>query len=295
MKRVLRIAGISVAVLLGVVAVFYLYADSHLKTAMAKTYSIPDFSISSEVSTADLALGERIVRSRTGCAECHGADLSGHTIIDVPPFAKISCPNLTPYALAGKSDKELAMALRHGLRKDGTSIIFMPSYEYQNLSKSDVAAIIAYLRTIPSVEKANIPIKIGPIGKMLYALGKLPVLTPAAMINHEGGFVPKPKEGPTEEFGKYLVHSACIGCHRKTLTGGPIVGGAPDWPPASNIRFKGRTGWTKETFFKTMQTGFSATSGKGLRLPMAEAVGKFNSMELTAVWLYLSSLEQIET
>jgi len=292
MKRVLRIAGISVGTLLVAIAGLYLYADLHFKAALAKTYPVPDFSISHEVSTADLALGERIVRSRTGCAECHGADLAGHTIIDVPPFAKISCPNLTPYALAGKSDKELALALRHGMRKDGTSIIFMPSYEFKNFSKGDVAAIIAYLRTVPSVEKANIPVKIGPIAKVLYALGKLPVLTPAAMINHEGGFVAKPKEGPTKEFGSYLVHSACIGCHRATLTGGPIVGGAPDWPPAANLRFKGRAEWTKETFFKTMQTGFSATSGKGLRLPMAAAVGKLNSMELTAIWLYLSSLDQ---
>lgn len=292
MKRVLRILGVSVGVLLAAIAVFYFYADSHLNTELARTYTVPDFSISQEVATADVALGKRIVTARTGCGECHGADLSGHTIIDVPPFAKISCPNLTPYALAGKSDKELALALRHGLRKDGTSIIFMPSYEFRNFSKGDVAAIIAYLRTIPSVEKPNTPIKFGPIAKMLYALGKLPVLTPAAMINHENGFVAKPKEAPTREFGKYLVHSVCIGCHRETLTGGHVVGGAPDWPPAANIRFKGRAEWTKESFFKTMQTGVSASSGKYLRLPMAAAVGKFNTMELTAIWLYLSSLDQ---
>ena len=291
MKCALRIAGIAVGTLLVVVAAFYFYADHHLETELARTYSVPDISISHEVATADIALGKRIVDVRNGCAECHGADLSGHTIIDVPPFAKISCPNLTPYALAGKSDKELAQALRHGIRKDGTSIIFMPSYEYQNLSKSDVAAVIAYLRTVPSVEKPDIPIKIGPIGKMLFALGKLPVFTPAAMINHDKGFVAKPKEAPTEEFGKYLVHSACIGCHRKNLTGGPIVGGAPDWPPAANLRFKGRAKWTRESFFKTMQTGFSAATGKGLQLPMAAAVGKFNKAELTAIWLYLSSLE----
>jgi len=290
MKRALRIAGMSVGVLLVAVAAFYLYADFHLKSEMARTYVVPDFSISQDVKTADLALGKRIVTARTGCTECHGADLAGHTIIDVPPFAKISCPNLTPYALAGKSDKELALALRHGMRKDGKTIIFMPSYEFKNFSKGDVAAIIAYLRTIPSVEKPNIPIKFGPIAKVLYALGKLPVLTPAAMINHDNGFVTKPKEGPTLEFGKYLVHSTCIGCHRNTLTGGPIVGGAPDWPPAANIRLKGRAEWTKDSFFKTMNTGLSASSGKYLRLPMAAAVGKFNTMELTAIWLYLSSL-----
>jgi mono/diheme cytochrome c family protein len=290
MKRVLRIAGISAGVLLLAIAGLYFYADRHLKTELARTYVVPDISISHDVSVADRALGEHIVQKRNGCIECHGKDLAGKTIINDPAFGKISCPNLTPFALAGMSDQALARALRHGLRSDGTSLIFMPSYEYQNLSKSDVAAIIAYLRTIPSVEKPNTPIEIGPIGKILFALGQLPVLTPAAMIHHETGFVAKPKEAPSKEFGIYLVNSACIGCHRKTLTGGPIVGGAPDWPPAANIRFKGRSEWTKQTFFKTMQTGLSASSGKYLRIPMIEAVDKFNDTELTAIWLYLSSL-----
>lgn len=292
MKRVLRIAGISVGVLLLAIAGFYLFADLHLKAQLARTYVVPDIPISHDVSTADLALGKRIVERRNGCTECHGEDLSGKTIINDPAFGKISCPNLTPFALSGLSDEAIALALRHGLRADGTSLIFMPSYEYQNLSKSDIAAIIAYLRTVPSVKKPNTPIEIGPIAKILFALGQLPVLTPAAMIQHDTGFVAKPKEAPSKEFGIYLVNSACIGCHRKTLTGGHIVGGAPDWPPAANIRLKGRPEWTKETFFKTMQTGLSASSGKYLRIPMIEAVGKFNDKELTAIWLYLSSLDR---
>jgi mono/diheme cytochrome c family protein len=292
MKRVLRIGGISAGALILAIAAFYLYADLHLKSALSRTYVVPDISIAHDVSTADRALGERIVQKRNGCADCHGADLSGKTIINDPAFAKISAPNLTPFALAGLSDQALARAIRHGLRANGTSLIFMPSYEYQNLSKSDVAAIIAYLRTVPSVKKPNTPIQIGPIGKILYALGQLPVLTPAAMINHESGFVAKPKVAPTREFGLYLVNSGCIGCHRQRLTGGHIVGGAPDWPPAANIRFAGRAKWTKETFFRAMKTGVSASSGKPLRLPMIAVVGKFNDTELSAIWLYLSSLGQ---
>jgi mono/diheme cytochrome c family protein len=295
MKRVFRIGGISVGVLLVACGVFYLYADSHFKTELAKTYAVPDFSISSEVSTANLALGERIVRLRSGCAECHGADLSGKAIIDDPVIGKVYSSNLTPFALAGKTDEALALAIRHGLRPNGTSLIFMPSYEYQNFSKSDLAAIIAYLRSVPSVEKRNTPIEIGPVGKMVYAIGKFPVLTPASMINHKSGFVAKPKEAANIEFGKYLVNSACTGCHGPELMGGPVIGGAPDWPPAANLRFKGRDNWTQKSFFKTMQTGTSAQTGQYLRLPMAALVGRLNEKELTAIWLYLSSLEQLET
>lgn len=291
MKRVIRITGISAGVLLAALAVFYFYADNHFKAELARTYAVPGLSISSEVSPTSLALGERIVRVRSGCAHCHGEDLSGKAIINDPAIGKVYSSNLTPFALAGKTDETIALAIRHGLRPNGTSLVFMPSYEYQNLGKSDVAAVIAYLRSVPSVEKPNTPIEIGPVGKMVYALGKFPVLTPAAMINHQGGFVIKPKEAANSEFGKYLVNSACVGCHGKELQGGPIIGGPPDWPPAANIRFNGRHNWTQKTFFKTMQTGVSARTGQYLRLPMSTLVGRLDSKELTAIWLYLSELK----
>ena len=44
----------------------------------------------------DLALGERIVRVRSGCAHCHGVDLSGKEIIDDPAIGKVFSSNLTP-------------------------------------------------------------------------------------------------------------------------------------------------------------------------------------------------------
>lgn len=291
MKRVLRFIGIVAGVLLVVVAAFYFYADNHFKAELARTYTVPALSISSDVSTASLALGERIARVRSGCAHCHGQDLAGKAIIDDPAIGKVYSSNLTPFALAGKSDETIALAIRHGLKPNGTSLVFMPSYEYQNFSKSDIAAIIAYLRSVPAVEKPNTPIEIGPVGKMVYAIGKFPVLTPAAMVNHQSGFVAKPKEAANREFGKYLVNSSCVGCHGKTLKGGPVIGGAPDWPPAADLRFKGRNHWTKESFFKTMQTGVSAVTGRQLRQPMIELVATLDDKELTAIWLYLSEVQ----
>lgn len=294
MGRLLRIVVIVLGVLLFGSASLYMYADSSLNNAFKKEYPLPELSISSDVATANLALGERIVRVRNGCAECHGEDLSGKPVIDVPAIGKIYSSNLTPFALGSKSDEDIALAIRHGLKTDGTTLVFMPSYEYQNLSKSDLAATIAYLKTVPPVEKQNTPVEIGPIGKMLYLFGQLPVLTPAAMVNHQADFVTKPLEAPTREFGEYLVKSACIGCHGNELRGGPIPGGAPDWPPAADIRFKDRDNWSQTTFFNTLKTGISATSGKELRLPMIKLVGTLNDKELTAIWLYLSSLEQTE-
>ena len=101
MRRLLRILGISAGVLVAVLVVFYFYADNHFKAELARTYTAPDFSISSEASPASLALGERIVRVRSGCAHCHGQDLAGKVIIDDPAIGKVFSSNLTPFALAG--------------------------------------------------------------------------------------------------------------------------------------------------------------------------------------------------
>lgn len=48
---------------------------------------------------------------------------------------------------------------------------------------SDLAALIAYLRTVPAVEKPNRPISIGPLAKILYFFGKLPTLVPATVVD----------------------------------------------------------------------------------------------------------------
>lgn len=291
MGPTLRIVVIILGVTMFSSASLYLFADSQLKKALATVYPLPDISMDNEIAVASLPLGERIVRVRNGCAECHGEDLAGKMVIDSPAIGKIYSANLTPYALANKSDAEIALTIRHGLKADGTTVVFMPSYEYQFLSKSDIAAIIAYLRSVPAVEKASTPVEIGPIGKMLYLFGKMPVLTPAAMIDHQAGFTSKPLEAATAEFGEYLVNSACIGCHGKDLSGGAIPGGPPDWPAAADIRFKGKDKWSEASFMQTMHSGVSASSGETLRAPMSKLVGAMNDKELTAIWLYLSSLQ----
>jgi mono/diheme cytochrome c family protein len=115
----------------------------------------------------DLQIGERIVRVRNGCIDCHGNNLAGAKIMDNPAMGKMYGSNLTPASLKDWSDTEIARAIRHGIGRDGKPLVLMPSHDYINFSESDLKAVIAYLRSIPAVTQANGPIALGPVAKVL--------------------------------------------------------------------------------------------------------------------------------
>lgn len=250
-----------------------------------------DFTIDELVANADVELGKRIFSVRNGCIDCHGADLTGVMVMDNGAMGSIYGANITPYTLKDKTNKQIAQAIRYGIHSEGRSLRFMPSFDYVDLSIEDIAALIAYIRSVPAVEKASHENTFGPIAKMLSSFGKMPVMFPAHNIDQTKGFGSKPLEGPTEEFGKYLA-SSCIGCHGDNYTGGPIPGGDPKWPPASNIRLGANQEWTEAKFNEMMSTGVSPTSGNKLRMPMPiELLKQFNEEEKKALWLYLSTLK----
>lgn len=257
----------------------------------SKIYSRPNFSIAEEMKTADVELGKRIFNVRSGCVDCHGANLTGTTFTNDPAIGKLSAANLTPSNLKSWSDDEIAHAIRYGIHKTGRSLRAMPSMEYTGLSKSDLAAVVAYLRTVPANDQKMPEPSFGPIGKILTITGQMPFALPAMVIPADAPVTVKPEEKPTLEFGKYLVNS-CTGCHGSELRGGPIQGGDPAWPPAANIRMGANPVWTLESFKKTLETGISPVSGKELRPPMPVYLLKqYNETEVTAVWTYLSTLK----
>lgn len=250
-----------------------------------------DFEIEDEVLNGDIELGKRIFHVRNGCVDCHGTDLAGVQVINDPAMGDIWGANITPYKLKDWSNKEVAQAIRYGIRKNGKSLKFMPAFEYVNLSKSDIGSIIKYIRSVEPVEKESHVNSFGPVAKVLSSLGKMPVMFPAHLIDHNQGFAQKPIEAPTVAFGKYLAFS-CTGCHGANYEGGPIPGGDPSWPEASNIRFGQNDLWNEESFYKLLETGVSPISGNAIRFPMPiESLKKLNEVEKKALWLYLSELK----
>jgi mono/diheme cytochrome c family protein len=259
---------------------------------MAKRYEKPRLGIREAVSSAPVELGQRIVDIRNACSDCHGKDLGGFTFANDGFVGKLQGPNITSAALKDWSDDEIAVAIRYGIGRDGRPLIMMPAHDYQHMAKEDLAAVIAYLRTVPAVDRKIGPPELGPGAKLLYAAGKLPTLLPVELVDHSRGFAQKPVEDATAEFGQYLAVTACAGCHGSEYKGGPVPGAPPDWAPASSLRLGADARWTQASFTQTMRSGKSALDGHDLRMPMpVELAKKMSDAEVGALWSYLSTLK----
>lgn len=94
----------------------------------------------------------------TGCTGCHGRGYSGGRIPGTPPSWPPAA-NLTPdpSGLAGWTEADLARALREGLRPDGSPIRteFMPVASTRHLTEVELAALWAFLRSLPATAAGN--------------------------------------------------------------------------------------------------------------------------------------------
>ena len=166
--------------------------------------------------------GEYLVRGPMGCGNCHtptGPDgpemdkeFTGTLIWDGPDFTAWSA-NITPAGeIAGWSDAELARAIREGIRPDGSLIgPPMPFTFYRNLSDTDVAAVVAFLRTLPAIPSDN--------PKSEYRIPLPPAYGPPV------GHVADIPRGPTAEYGAYLAGPVahCLECHTPMGPEGPMI------------------------------------------------------------------------
>lgn len=291
MKTLLKWLGVALAVVVVAAAALLAWASSKTDAAMARTHDRPSIDIGQAVRAAPLSLGERIVQVRNGCTHCHGKNLSGAMVVDNPFFGSVYGSNLTPAGLRDWSDEDIAVAVHVGIGRDGRALVMMPSHDFQHLASDDLAAVIAYLRSVPALERPNPPIRVGPGARVLYALGKLPTLLPAETLDVARGFVAKPAEAASVEFGRYFATSACTGCHGPELRGGRIPGGPPEWAAASSLRLGADSRWTQEGFARAMRTGRSGLDGHALRPPMpVETMSQLTETELGALWQYLATL-----
>lgn len=185
--------------------------------------------------------GSRLARV-LGCASCHGTDLAGAIVSDHPNVARIVAPNLTR-RVPTYTDAELARAIRHGLRRDGRGLWAMPVPAYIHLADADVAALIAYLRGLPTRDGVEASTTLGLLGRWRVVTGEL--RPPAATADH-GTTRLGSVQGDEASRGRYLAHIACGECHGAALEGG-LDGRAP--PLAIGAAY------TSEAFRQLLRTG----------------------------------------
>lgn len=245
LKTTLKWIGIVTASILGLLllGILGLYGAGQMR--LKKVYDVPFRTIPIPDDAESMAEGKRIFQYR-GCEACHGENLEGLVYMDNPALGKVITPNLTagPGGIGvERTDDDLIRAIQHGIRPDGTPLLFMPSTEFYYLSDADLGKVLVYIRSMPPMDNAMPPSELSFTGFVAMNIVKGITFLPAELIPHDAPRPVAPGPGLTADYGQYLAIS-CLVCHGPTLSGGEIPAFPPEWPAAPNL-----------------------TSGSGSRLP----------------------------
>ena len=167
-----------------------------------------DGSLVAEVS-AKVAQGNRLT-SVLGCRGCHGKELLGKDFYGVPSA------NLTR-DIHKLTDAQFHRALRAGERSDKRDMWAMPSEIFQHLGDPDMAALIAYLRTLKPAGEPTPPLPPFPADvRKGIAEGKI---KPATQWVQETRDKTPIDLGATHALGRYITMVTCAECHGPRLEG----------------------------------------------------------------------------
>jgi mono/diheme cytochrome c family protein len=240
---------------------------------------------------AALARGRYLFVSR-GCGDCHAPTGAGRVMVDDPDSGiRVRSPNITPGGVAaGYTEVDWVRLIRHGVKRDGRAVLIMPSEDYNRLTDTDVAALIAYLRSLPPVAGGPAEFEAPLPLKALYGFGFIE--DAAEKIDHSLPPAAPVAEAVTVEHGKYLSN-LCLSCHGAGMSGGKIPDGSPAWPPASNLTPGAGTVLTtydSADKLKAMFRSGKRPDGSAIAAMPFEALRELSDTDVAALHLYLNSL-----
>ncbi|NOS94432.1 MAG: c-type cytochrome [Cyclobacteriaceae bacterium] len=214
--------------------------------------------------------------------------------------------NITPSAISRYTDGELYRVITTGVTKEGRAMFpLMPYLYYGKMDKEDIYAIIAYLRTIPSLQhevpssNADFPVNV--------IMNTIPTKAQ-----------PQTKPAPSDmlAYGAYMTNAAaCMECHTKVNDQGQVIpevafggGRAFQYPDgsvvtSSNITSDAETGignWSEEAFVQRFKTYADSSY-----VTPAVAKGEFQTVmpwtmyaqmkreDLVAIYNYLKTVKPI--
>jgi cytochrome c1 len=296
MRGILKWIGIVLGGLVVLIAIagvsIYFASEARLNA----TFDVPEESMSFYNNDEAVALGEHLAVIR-GCTDCHSEDLGGKVMIADPMLGMVYASNLTAGAGGigeSYSDESLARAIRHGVGADDNGLLVMPSEEFFIFSDEDVNALVAYIRSLPAVDREPEETKLSLLGRALFMAGQLPPLS-AEVIDHNATRPAAPQVAADADYGEYLAIT-CTGCHGKDFAGAPIPGAPPDTPPSANLTPGGSlANWDEAGFIQALRTGVTP-DGKTLdpaQMPWP-ATAVMSDLELQALWRYLQSLPAVQ-
>lgn len=222
MKRLLKILsaiGIAVVILLAAAAAYFFSTFPKSKPAASLTIS---------ATPERIARGGYLAHHVTVCVDCHsshdrhyfgspvvaGTEGKGGEKYE-EEIGVVYVRNLTPAGLGNWTDGEIVRAMTGGVDKDGKALApLMPYTEYKALTPEDAYAIVAYLRTLPSIPNEV------PKSQINFPFSLVMQTIPDPVELQNG-----PNPADSVAYGKYLVKIAgCQFCHTPAEKGEPLPG-----------------------------------------------------------------------
>jgi mono/diheme cytochrome c family protein len=250
----------------------------------------------------------RYLTTVADCFACHtvpdvGKPFAGGRPIETP-FGVITASNITPDADTGIgawSDEQFDNAVRKGVRPDGSRLYpAMPFPSYTKMSREDVLAIRAYLKTVEPVHQ---PVEANTLPFPFNIREAMRVWD--ALYFTEGEFQPDSRQSAAWNRGAYLVQGPghCAACHTpKSFLGGDKTSEGfrgsylQGWfaPDITGDRKQGLGQWSEADIRSYLKTGHNQmTAATG---PMAEEVADstshYSDSDLDAMASYLKSLPE---
>lgn len=272
MKWVKRIAVAIVSVV--VLALVVVYGGS--QWIIRTTHDVALTPIAIPKDAASIEDGGRLAKI-FGCRGCHGPNSEG-LVWDSPPwFVGTIAPPGIARKIAPYTDEELLRLIRHGIRKDGTSIFVMPTVSHRFIADDDAGKLIAWLRTLkPGPKDVTRATTFGPLGRFGLLTGEFKPSFQAETV--------APRTRPVE-VGRYFFDSVCSECHKlgepfKTDSGQVA-------PPLATMA----ASYSPEAFRKLLRTGVGMKPGDlGLMTEVPkEATYAMTDAEIAATHDFLKS------
>jgi mono/diheme cytochrome c family protein len=275
LKRSLQV--LALAAFAGACGLVWWLAATRADAVLQAEYPRPASRVIAASTPEAVAAGERLVKI-AGCASCHGTDLTGGAL--GPIGGRIEAPNLV-MAARKRSDAEMDLAVRRGLRPDGTSEFAMPSRDYAAFTDAEVGDVIAYLRSLPPKGVLKPRPAPGPLLAFNLAAG---LLHPEA--ERIRSLSPPLDAGLEDEAGRRLARLTCGRCHGEDLAGGA---GAPG-PDLTVRRY-----FDRRQFHELMKTG---EGGPVADMPLMQQAARSSLSRLTdaeadAIYDYLMARDRI--
>lgn len=241
---------------------------------------------------ATLKRGKYLFNSR-GCAECHGSNGAGREFINDGRGLRVAAPNISPgegSVVARYTPEDWERTVRHGVKPDGRPVFIMPSEDYNRLTDDDLAAVVAYAKSLPPAKGSAAVVELSLPVRLMY--GYDAIQDAAQKIDHS---LPPSRPIPAAvnaEHGAYVANM-CIGCHGPGLSGGKISGTPPDWAAAANLTPGAGSALARYPdagrFVAMLRSG-KRPDGTVITVMPFESLRQLNDVDARAVYAYLKTV-----